>query len=75
MCTGGQLKFHFPVFFCDFCARTNHECAAKRTGRTARYQPITSVQRSPAAQLVITDKLVLRTCKVFITFVVRETQL
>jgi len=28
----------------------NHECAAKRTGRTARYQPITSVQRSAQAE-------------------------
>jgi len=28
----------------------NHECAAKRTGRTASYQPITSVQRSAQAE-------------------------
>ena len=51
MCTGGQLKLEFPLFcFCDFFVWTNHECAAKRTGRTARCQPITSVQRSAQAK-------------------------
>jgi hypothetical protein len=42
--------FYFFVFFHFFTESTNHECAAKRTGRTARYQPIMSVQQSAQAE-------------------------